>query len=80
MASALCQHKNRQPAAGLTMWVLTTSDGRRITDICSEFDARRIVHSLGTTQLRGPYSWDVKDNQGQSFVAEIRHRQGSAAR
>jgi hypothetical protein len=56
------------------MWILTTSDGRRVTDIGSEFDARRIAHRLGTTQLRGPYSWDVVDSQGQSFVAVIRHR------
>jgi hypothetical protein len=26
--------------------------------------------------LRGPYSWDVVDNQGRLFVAEIRHRSG----
>jgi hypothetical protein len=58
------------------MWTLTTSDGRRVADIRSEIDARRIVHRLGTTQLRGPYSWDVVDNQGCWFVAEIRHRQG----
>ena len=43
-------------------------------DIRSEMDARRIVHTLGITQLRGPYSWDVVDNQGRLFVAEIRHR------
>jgi hypothetical protein len=56
------------------MWTLTTSDGRRVANICSEIDARRIVHTLGITQLRGPYSWDVVDNQGCWFVAEIRHR------
>jgi hypothetical protein len=38
--------------------------------------ARRIVHTLGVTQLRGPSSWDVVDNQGRRFVAEIRHRSG----
>jgi hypothetical protein len=58
------------------MWTLTTSDGRRVSDIRSEIDARRIVHTLGTTQLRGPYSWDVVDNQGCWFVAEIKHRYG----
>ena len=53
-----------------------TSDGRRLADIRSEMDARRIVHTLGITQLRGPYSWDVVDNQGRLFVAEIRRRSG----
>ena len=56
------------------MWTITTSDGRRVADIRSEIDARRIVHRLGITQLRGPYSWDVVDSQGRRFVAEIRHR------
>ena len=40
------------------MWTLTTSDGQRVADIRSEIDARRTVHMLGVTQLRGPYSWD----------------------
>ena len=62
----------------MAMWMLTTSDGRRVADIGSEMDARRIVHTLGITQLRGPYSWDVVDNQGRLFVAEIRHRSGGA--
>jgi hypothetical protein len=62
------------------MWMLTTSDGRRLVDICSEMDARRIVHTLGTSQMRGPYSWDVVDNQGRLFVAEIRHRSGGGRR
>jgi hypothetical protein len=56
------------------MWTLTTSDGRQLTDIRSEMDARRTVHTLGCTQLRCAYSWDVVDNQGHWFVAEIRHR------
>ena len=64
----------------LAMWLLTTSDGRRLADIRSEMDARRIVHALGITQLRGPYSWDVVDNQGRLFVAEIRHRSGGGGR
>jgi hypothetical protein len=59
------------------MWTLITSDGRRIGDIGSESDARRIVHTLGITQLRGPYSWDVVDNQGHCFVAQIGRRSGS---
>jgi hypothetical protein len=58
------------------MWMLTTSDGLRVAEIRREIDARRIVHTLGTTQLRGPYSWDVVDNQGHWFVAEISHRSG----
>lgn len=58
------------------MWTLITSDGRRLADIGSEEDARRTVHALGTTQLRGPFSWDVVDHQGRRFVAEIRHRFG----
>jgi hypothetical protein len=62
--------------AAVAMWMLTSSDGRRVADIRSEMDARRIVHTLGTTQMRGPYSWDVVDNQGQLFVVEIRHRSG----
>jgi hypothetical protein len=59
------------------MWTLITSDGRRLTNIGSEEDARRTVHALGTTQLRGPFSWDVIDDQGRRFVAEIRHRIGT---
>ena len=58
------------------MWTIRTSDGRRVTDIRSETDARRVVHRLGTTQLRGPYSWDVVDNEGRMFAAEITHRSG----
>jgi hypothetical protein len=60
----------------VAMWTLITSDGRRLANIGSEEDARRTVHTLGTTQLRGPYSWDVVDNYGCRFVAEIRHRNG----
>jgi hypothetical protein len=58
------------------MWTLTTSDGQWVADIQSETDARRIVHTLGTTQLRGPYSWDIVDSQGRLIVAEIRYRSG----
>lgn len=56
------------------MWTLITSDGRRLPNIGSEEDARRTAHMLGETQWRGPFSWDVVDNQGRRFVAEIRHR------
>jgi hypothetical protein len=58
------------------MWTLTTSDGQRVANIRSEMDARRTAHMLGITQLRGPYSWDVVNNQGHRFIAEIRHRSG----
>lgn len=58
------------------MWTLITSDGRRLANIGSEEDARRTAHTLGTTQLRGPFSWDVVDDQGRLFVAEIKHRRG----
>jgi hypothetical protein len=60
------------------MWILITSDGRRLTDIGSEEIARRTVHTLGTTQMRGPFSWDVVDARGQLFVAEIKHRPGAS--
>jgi (+)-trans-carveol dehydrogenase len=52
------------------MWTLITSDGRRLANTRSEEDARRTAHALGTTQLRGPFSWDVVDNEGRRFVAE----------
>lgn len=58
------------------MWTLITSDGRRVSNIGSEEDARRTAHTLGTTQLRGPFSWDAVDEQGRRFVVEIRHRNG----
>jgi hypothetical protein len=58
------------------MWTLITSDGRRLANIGSEQDARRAAHALGSTQLRGPFSWDVVDSQGCHFVAEIKHRSG----
>ncbi len=56
------------------MWIVITNDGRRLADIRSEADARRAVHSLGVTQKRGPYSWDVVDHLGNRFVAEVRRR------
>jgi hypothetical protein len=58
------------------MWIVITSNGRRVADICSEADARRAVHTLGVTQMRGPYSWDVVDNLGHRFVAELKRRAG----
>lgn len=62
------------------MWTLITSDGRRQANIGSEEEARRAAHTLGTTQLRGPFSWDVVDDQGRRFVAEIKHRLGVVRR
>lgn len=56
------------------MWIVITDDGRRLADIGSEADARRAVHRLGVTQMRGPYSWDVVDYLGHRFVAEVKHR------
>lgn len=56
------------------MWTLITSDGRRLVGIGSEEVARRAVHTLGATQWRGPFSWDVVANDGHRFTAEIRHR------
>jgi len=61
------------------MWIVVTSDGRRVADICSEADARRAVHTLGVTQMRRPYSWDVVDNLGRRFVAELKHRVRSSS-
>ena len=61
------------------MWTLTTSEGTRVAGIQSEIDARRMAHRLGITQLRGPFSWDVVDNQGRQFVAEIRYQSGGGA-
>jgi hypothetical protein len=58
------------------MWTLITSDGRLLANISSEEEARRTVHTLGTTQLRGPFSWDVVDDHSRRFVAEIKHRSG----
>jgi hypothetical protein len=60
------------------MWTITTSDGRQVVDIRSEIVARRMVHTLGITQLRGPYSWDVLDGSGRWFVAEIKRRSEAA--
>ena len=60
------------------MWIVVTSDGRRISDVGAEVDARRAVHALGVTQLRGPYCWDVVDNLGRRFAAEIKHRWSEA--
>lgn len=54
------------------MWALTTSHGRRVDGIATEQDARLAVQLLGRPQIIGPYSWDVVDNQGHHFIAEVR--------
>lgn len=54
------------------MWALTTSDGMRVDGIKRERDARLAVQMLGRPQIIGPYSWQVVDNQGRQFVAEVR--------
>ncbi|WP_155767991.1 hypothetical protein [Mycobacterium asiaticum] len=54
------------------MWALTTSHGRRVDGISSEQDARLAVQLLGSSRVIGPYSWQVVDNRGQQFVAEVR--------
>ena len=54
------------------MWTLTTSTGLRVDGIQREQDARRAVHMLGLTQPISHYSWQVVDNSGQRFVAEMR--------
>ena len=54
------------------MWALTTSNGQRVDGIRVEQDGRAAVQMLGYSQLIGPYSWQVTDNQGRRFVAELR--------
>ncbi|WP_155769168.1 hypothetical protein [Mycobacterium asiaticum] len=51
---------------------MTTSHGRRVDGISSEQDARLAVQLLGSSRVIGPYSWQVVDNRGQQFVAEVR--------
>lgn len=55
------------------MWVYQDSDGRRVTGIRHEGDARHMAVGQGTAQWDGPYRWRVVDNLGHQFVAEIRH-------
>ncbi|WP_155769674.1 hypothetical protein [Mycobacterium asiaticum] len=54
------------------MWALTTSNGLRVDNIAREQDARQAVYMLGYPRIIGPYSWQVVDNRGQQFVAEVR--------
>lgn len=54
------------------MWALTTSNGMRVDNIEREQDARQAVYMLGQPRMIGPYSWQVVDNRGRQFVAEVR--------
>jgi len=47
-----------------------------VSGIKHEDDARRMVHAMGVSQWRGAYSWDVTDNTGHRFVAEIKYQHG----
>lgn len=53
------------------MWALTTSNGLRVDGI-AEQDGRNAVQMLGYSQRIGPYSWQVVDNHGRRFIAELR--------
>jgi hypothetical protein len=55
-----------------TIWALTTSHGLRVDGIRTEDEARSAACMLGFTQVISPYSWQVVDNQGRRFVAEMR--------
>lgn len=54
------------------MWALTTSHGMRVDNIEREQDARQAVYMLGHPRPIGPSSWQVVDNSGRQFVAEVR--------
>ena len=54
------------------MWALTTSNGLRVDNIRHETDARLAVRNLGYPRVIGPNSWQVVDNFGRQFVAEVR--------
>ena len=53
------------------MWTIATSTRHCVDGNLREQDARRAVHMLGLTQAIGPYAWQVVNNQGHRFVAEI---------
>lgn len=59
------------------MWALTTSNGLRVDGI-NERDGQSAVQMLGYSQRIGPYSWQVVDNQGRRFVAELRRSRAAA--
>ena len=54
------------------MWALTTSHGMRVDNIEREQDARQAVYMLGHPRLIWPSSWQVVDNRGRQFIAEVR--------
>jgi hypothetical protein len=54
------------------MWALTTSNGMRVDGIQREQDGRDVVAMLGYLRAIGPFSWQVVDNQGRQFIAELR--------
>ena len=53
-------------------WTVTTSRGFFVDAATTETDARGAVHMLGYASAIGPYSWNVVDNFGQQFIAELR--------
>lgn len=53
-------------------WTVTTSRGARVDGIACEQEARGAVHMLGYASAIGPYSWNVVDNFGHQFIAELR--------
>jgi hypothetical protein len=53
------------------MWALTTSHGLRVDGISTEDGARSAVGMLGMTQAISPYAWQVVDNYGRRYVAEV---------
>ncbi len=54
------------------MWALTTSHGLRVDGIRTEEAARSAVGMLGMSQVISPCAWQVVDNHGRRFVAEVR--------
>lgn len=48
-------------------------NGQRLANIHSEENAPRVFHALGTAPWSGPLSWEVVDDEGRRFVAEISH-------
>jgi len=60
------------------MWTVVTTLGCRIDGITHEHIALRTVHSMGTTSLVAPYRYEVVDNGGRRFHAEI-HRSPNPA-
>lgn len=71
-AAAHACRNNHHSLTEDTMWSITTSRGSRVDGISSEASARGAVQMLGYAAPIGPYSWQVTDNQGHRFVAELR--------